>query len=538
MAALTDGEYADTVTARDPEAAAIPPAPEEVLAGLPPRFRLNVASNYARTVLAIFIALGVTPVLVHSLGTTEYGIWALVGSVVLYLDLFNLGFGNATVKYVAEHLALGDHERVRRIIATSFLTLTVPGVIAFAVGIVLAFLFPDIFNLPANLETTATVLVLIVMLDLVISIPGDTFGGTLIALQRYDLLNATLVSVSLLQAVGWIVVVALGGGLIGLGLVTLGFGLLGQLARYLFVRRLIPGVSVSRRFFDRAFVRPLVTLSGWIAVTDVSAFVIGRIDTIIVGIVVSVPAAGVYAVGQKLALLAGRAVTPAVETLFPFASERGAHGDDAALVRMVRVGTRLSVTLALPAAIALITLAAPVLQVWVGSKFTHAALVVAFLSGATAVTALTDPSLFVLRGLGEARIPALFAAAEGALNLTLSIVFGLRFGITGVAAGTFAAAAIVHLGGLLPYVCRRFGISFLSLLWSLLRAHGPAAAASVGVALLARSTELDTLIDVLMAGVATVLTYLVVFSATGVTRSERRQIFGRFRHERPSGIAG
>ena len=526
MAALTDGEYADTVTARDPEAAAIPPAPEEVLAGLPPRFRLNVASNYARTVLAIFIALGVTPVLVHSLGTTEYGIWALVGSVVLYLDLFNLGFGNATVKYVAEHLALGDHERVRRIIATSFLTLTVPGVIAFAVGIVLAFLFPDIFNLPANLETTATVLVLIVMLDLVISIPGDTFGGTLIALQRYDLLNATLVSVSLLQAVGWI------------GLVTLGFGLLGQLARYLFVRRLIPGVSVSRRFFDRAFVRPLVTLSGWIAVTDVSAFVIGRIDTIIVGIVVSVPAAGVYAVGQKLALLAGRAVTPAVETLFPFASERGAHGDDAALVRMVRVGTRLSVTLALPAAIALITLAAPVLQVWVGSKFTHAALVVAFLSGATAVTALTDPSLFVLRGLGEARIPALFAAAEGALNLTLSIVFGLRFGITGVAAGTFAAAAIVHLGGLLPYVCRRFGISFLSLLWSLLRAHGPAAAASVGVALLARSTELDTLIDVLMAGVATVLTYLVVFSATGVTRSERRQIFGRFRHERPSGIAG
>ena len=45
--------------------------------------------------MSIVIALVVTPVLVHGLGGTAYGIWALVGSTVLYLDLFNLGFGRA-----------------------------------------------------------------------------------------------------------------------------------------------------------------------------------------------------------------------------------------------------------------------------------------------------------------------------------------------------------------------------------------------------------------------------------------------------------
>jgi O-antigen/teichoic acid export membrane protein len=194
------------------------------------------------------------------------------------------------------------------------------------------------------------------------------------------------------------------------------------------VRRLIPGVAIRPRLFDRSFVRPLASLSGWIAVTDVAGFVIARIDTIIVGLVVSVPAAGVYAVGQKLALLAGRAVGPAVETLFPFASERSARGDKAAVRSMVEVGTRLAAALALPTAIALITLATPALRAWVGSQFTSAALVVAFLAGATAVTALTDPSVFVLRGLGEARATALFVAVEAVLNLSLSIAFGLWLG--------------------------------------------------------------------------------------------------------------
>ena len=517
------------MTSPQSEISVVPPPASDVTKALPGRFRLNVATNYGRTVLAIGVSLIVTPIMVHGLGKTEYGIWVLVGSTVLYLDLFNLGFGRATVKYVAEYHALGNAELVRRTIATSFLVLAVPGVIALGCGVGLAFLFPAIFHIPGRLEGTATVLVLLVVFDLVVSIPGDTFGSTLIALQRYDLLNATLVTVTFAQAVAWVVIVETGGGLIALGVATIALSLAGQFARYLLVRKLVPGVSIAPRLFDRAFVRPLARLSGWIAVTDVSGFVIARIDTIIVGIVVSVPAAAVYAVGQKLALLAGRAVSPAVETLFPFASERAAQGDRAALTRMVSVGTRLSVALALPTATALITLATPVLRAWVGPQFTHAALVVALLAGATAITALTDPSVFVLRGVGEARATALFVALEAVLNLSLSIGLGLWFGITGVAAGTFAAAAIVHLGGFLPYVCRRFGIPLVSLLVSLLRAHGPAVLVAVAVAVAARRAGLHGLAVVCLAGAAVVVAYLAVFVAVGLTSDERRYLFARAR---------
>jgi O-antigen/teichoic acid export membrane protein len=498
---------------------------------LPRRFRVNVATNYLGTATAIVVALVVTPVLVHGLGKVEYGIWVLVGSTVLYLDLFNLGFSRATVKYVAEQHAAGDLERVRRTIATSFLLLSVPAAAALAVSVGIAFGFPHLFGVPHRLATASTVLVILIGADLVISIPGDTFGGTLVALQRYDLLNATLIAVTIAQAAAWTIVLEAGGGLIALGVVTVALSLAGQVARYLLARRLIPGISISRRLFDRSFVRPLASLSGWIAVFEMARVVIARMDTIVVGLVVGIPAAAVYAVGQKLALLAGRMVQPAIQTFFPHAAELAARGEELALRRMIRSGTRISFGIALPVALVLMVLAGPAVRAWVGPKFDDATLVVVFLAGGTLVSAMTEAGVHVLRGAGEARRPGMIVVLEAVLNLTLSVVLGIALGIKGVALATLAAAATVHLGLLLPYLCRRFGVSVRSLLASIARAHLPAAGAALAVGWLIRRDDLEGLVQVTGAGAAILATYLVAFVLTGLAADERRRLLARVRQQ-------
>lgn len=496
---------------------------------LPRRFRLNVATNYVTTVTAIVVALVGTPILVHGLGKLEYGVWVLVGSTILYLDLFNLGFSRATVKYVAEYHSLNDLERVRRTIATSFIVLSVPAMLALLIGIGLAFAFPPLFHLPASLRTAATLLVIMTAVDLVISIPGDSFGGTLIALQRYDLLNLTLVTVTVGQLVAWIVILELGGGLVALGAATVALSLVGQLARYLLVRRLVPGVSISRRYFDRAFIRPLAGLSAWIAVTDVAGLLIARMDTIIVGLLVGVPEAGVYAVGQKLALLADRAIHPAVQTLFPHAAGLAAHHDKSGLRRLLSVGTRISMALALPVTLVLIILAGPALRAWVGPKFADATLVVVFLAAATAVTALTYAGMHVLRGVGEARVPALAVSAEALLNFALSIILGSTMGMKGVALATLIAATVIHLGVLLPYLGRYFGLSVASLTASIARANLPAIVATVGVGYLFRREEFEGIPEVIAVGAALAAIYGLCFFGLGLRTEERQRLLARVR---------
>lgn len=496
---------------------------------LPRRFGRNLTSGWARIVTQVAIAIVTTPILVHGLGKAEYGIWALALSLVLYLELFEFGLGTATVKYVAEHEALGDRERTRRAIATSFWTLLVLGLGALALGILIALAFPVLFDVSAESERAAQLLILLVSLDLAVSIPSDTFGNTLLALQRFDLINATLIAVLVAQAVAWVIVLALGGGLVALGVVTVALSLVGQLSRFLIVKRLLPDVSVSPRYLDRKLVRPLVGLSAWYALAETSTLAIARLDTVVVGLVIGVPEAAVYAVAQKLAFLVDQVIRPMLRMFFPHSTELAARHDRRALGEAISAATRVSLAIAGPLALALALLAEPVLRVWVGSGFAEGANVVVFLCAAAAIAALGGPGFLMLQGAGYARRPALLSTAEAALNLTLSVILGNRMGIEGVALATLIAASVVQVGLLLPYIGRVFGVLPLSLLGTLGRAHLPAALVALAVGLLLRRTDVSGLAEVLGAAAAVGGAYLATLAVTGLDRAERRVALGYLR---------
>ena len=217
---------------------------------------------------------------------------------------------------------------------------------ALVFGAVVAAVFPLLFDIPNTSDQATRILVLLIATDLAISIPSDTFGNTLMALQRYDLINVTLIVVMLAQAAAWAIVIALDGGLVALGIVTVVLSLAGQLSRFLLVRRLLGGVSLSPRLVDRERVRPLAGLSVWYALAQLSTLVISRLDVVVVGLVVGVPEAAVYAVGQKLAALAYQAIDPIVLTFFPHSSALVALREGAALRSAILTGTRVSMAVA------------------------------------------------------------------------------------------------------------------------------------------------------------------------------------------------
>ena len=55
---------------------------------------LNTASNYARFALNVLIWLVLTPYMINKLGKEAFGLWSLIFSVVGFLGLMDMGFGN------------------------------------------------------------------------------------------------------------------------------------------------------------------------------------------------------------------------------------------------------------------------------------------------------------------------------------------------------------------------------------------------------------------------------------------------------------
>ena len=99
---------------------------------LPTAFRRNALANYANSLVALVLALVVTPLLVRGLGKEAYGTWVPVSTSVVYLNLLQFGFGQATTKYVAEGLAVDDRSKVRRAVSTSVAALSIPGALVLA----------------------------------------------------------------------------------------------------------------------------------------------------------------------------------------------------------------------------------------------------------------------------------------------------------------------------------------------------------------------------------------------------------------------
>ena len=159
----------------------------EVVTGrLPTRFARNAVSNYALTVVLVGVALVTTPILTQHLGAEGYGVWIFVGSAIAYVQLLDLGFGGAVVSAVARLSAGGDEDGLERTLNSSFFMLAGLGIVAFVMCGLAALFLPGAIHLRQPFAGTARDLLLILGIDVAVSIPMDTFGCGLVALQRFE----------------------------------------------------------------------------------------------------------------------------------------------------------------------------------------------------------------------------------------------------------------------------------------------------------------------------------------------------------------
>jgi O-antigen/teichoic acid export membrane protein len=488
------------------------------------------------SITLVLVGFLTTPLLTHDLGILRYGVWALIGSLIPYIELLELGFANATVAFVTKHLELNEEDAVHRILNTSFLILSLLGLLAFGIVVVVAIFLPDLISsIPKDLMDQARVLLLLLAFDMAVSIPMDTFGGALCALQRFDLLNFSQITVTLAQATAWVIVLSLHGGLVLLGVVTVAISLVGQVVRMLMVRRLLPRFRLSPRAFDRALLRSFTVLSGWYSLLQGSDAVLGGADVVIVAAAAGVRAAAVYSVAQRLGQLPVKIVMPRVFLLFTKATQLTARGDGAGLREAIEQITRLVLALAVPAALTLGLLAGPTIRAWVGPEYHQAALIIGVMCIAGCIQSWALTLRTALSGSGSPRISALVYATETVVHVALGIILARRYGAIGMAIAVLIGVVVLEGAILLPVAYRKLDTSLRNGLFAAIRALAlPGLGAGAAAWLLGRGQgplmtftythgKITGLLVVAAAGIATLGVFYALFFFVGLQAGERHR---------------
>jgi O-antigen/teichoic acid export membrane protein len=112
-----------------------------------PSLALNTLSVYAKTVITLFTGLFSTRIVLRSLGVEDFGIYALVASVIGWLGFLNEIMASATRRFLAYHRTKSD---LPSVFSASVVIHFCTGAL-FVVGIeILGFLFLPTLNIPPD----------------------------------------------------------------------------------------------------------------------------------------------------------------------------------------------------------------------------------------------------------------------------------------------------------------------------------------------------------------------------------------------------
>ena len=105
-------------------------------------FRRNALGVYAVYAAAIVSGLLVTPIVIHSIGTKAFGVWAFIGAVTIYLSILDFGVGPSIVRFAAEARGRGADEDLNAVASDGARDLRGDRLVTLPIGIGLAFAVP------------------------------------------------------------------------------------------------------------------------------------------------------------------------------------------------------------------------------------------------------------------------------------------------------------------------------------------------------------------------------------------------------------
>ena len=421
----------------------------------------NTFSNYAGKFVSLTTWFILTPFILSHLGDTVYGVWVLVTSLVAYGTLFDLGISTAVTKYIAEYRARGEYQQEQGLVATALSLYTLLGLVVFAISVIIAPLFPRIFNIPPEQHSTAVLLVLLSGLNVGLSIPFSMAPAILRGLQRFDLINLIGIPGNLLYTASTIIVLYLGGGAIGLVATTLIVNIVMQMVQIWVIHRTAPELRYSWRGSSRKLIRTLVSYSYTIFLLNLNGYLETKTDEMVIGANLPVNIIAPYNIARRLSGLPQMLTDQFISLILPLASELDAGNDKVRLRSLYIVSTRLTLAIFLPVGAVLVILASPIIRLWVGSAYVGYSYLVLIFTLASLIDTSQWPAGLILQGMARHKLLATVSLSSGIANLVLSLVLVRTLGLTGVAFGTLIPTSIVCIGFVMPYTMRLLSVNLV-----------------------------------------------------------------------------
>lgn len=394
----------------------------------------NSAWNFGAYFSYLLVTFLSTPIYIRYLGVSQYGLLALLSTTLAPLALLNFGFGQATIKYVAESAGSGNYAEAKTFVGTTLLFNLCVGVIgAILIGIAAPTLVNITFRIDPALHGIATRALLWIAIGWLFDQVSATFSGVPVALQKYGIASVGQAISNICNVVLSVVVLVLGGDLLVLIECRVAWSFVVSAAWFIVARKLLPGTVILPRYEVNTFRRSF-HFGVWQTIGGIGGLLANYSDRIILGIYVSAEAVGLFSIPSAIMQATFGVVGKFGEVLFPAFSVLDGKGEKERAARIMLRSTWLLSLLMVSIAGSLVVMAKDALRLYVGREISESSTQVLMIFAFTAV--LSSPSIGVtqyLLGMGRTRWTAITSISSGIATLGASLVLVPKYGLMGAA---------------------------------------------------------------------------------------------------------
>jgi len=416
----------------------------------------------------IISALVITPLLITQLGKEGYGVWMLVGQVIAYLAILDLGVGSSVGRFVAKYNAGKDYTSLSRIVSSAIFLFLVSSILIMFATLILWPNFSKLFNLSTEYFNTGRWLVLITGLGVASAFPLKIGQGILEGIHCFHLIYLFRASGAFfkLLLIGFLFGLLRHNSLLLLAAITVVVTVLPNLLMCGTAYRKFSNVSLGLTHVKLSSLKEIWSLSLTALLGTLATLLFNQGQVLSVGRIIGPETVTLYAIPIML-LTYGSMITSYIVAAFkPMASHMQALNKKQSLRELGIGGVKVSLTICLFIAVAAIAFGHPFFRIWLSSKalsvqdLTVLSNVLTIMVIGFAIGVPQSVTAKILSGTDRQWFVALTSLVASLIGLCVGFVLMLKtsLGLYGMATG-WATVFFVKGVLVLPVTaCRHLGI--------------------------------------------------------------------------------
>ena len=476
--------------------------------------KIGVILSYVSIIVTTLIQLFYTPFLLRKLGQSEYGLYSLVASIIGYLTIMDLGFGNAIIVYTSKYRDQNKYEEEKKLHGMFNLVFKIIGVIAGILGIILYFNVDNIFgHNMTNVELLKMkIMMLILSFNLFLTFYFAIYNSIISAYEKFTFQKVISIIQSILKPLLMIPLLLIGYKSITLCIVITIANVFSLLSNYIYCKKKL---NITTKFlgFDKKIFKVIIGYSIWILLGVIVDKVNWSVDNFVLGAVSGTIAVSIYSIAATVNQLFCNLSTAISNVLLPKISKMIAikATDDELTSEFIKIG-RLQYYVIFLMASGLVLVGREFFTLWAGQGYEDAYYISLLLIIPVCIPLIQNTGLSIMQAKNMHKFRSILLTCISVINIVISIPLAKMYGGIGAALGTGMSLLIGNGLIINIYYYKKVGIDVMKFWKEIMKISIPFSIPLVLIIVIMNITKLTGIIGIVTyAGIYTIIYCTVAY---------------------------